>query len=444
MTKFRDRLRRLHDAHHRGKDTQGGPSGVYRAEEISEADEEAPNQGAGWQGLGASQNDEYGQTIWIATERCDDDTVHGDWRFEYCREVPHRKLANLQRDVPQEIRRTRILYMDTETTGLGEHSLAFMIGLGFWEPRQFVVEQLMVEAEEDEPALLEAFRDRLQRFDVLVTFNGKGFDVPLLTRRYEVHGMDTSFFDDVFHLDLLPLSRRVFPGLNRYKLTSLEKNILHFERVDDVPGREIPKRWWKFKKNHNAQLMAGVLEHNRHDVVSMMTLVAHAIAGECPRTAQKMEEESRRRRGLLGFGSRTERTERTERKDEAQPPDEEEQPTEGIAKRLERAYRLRGRFAKKDAESPEGGASPALESSALVPATELGPEATKRVADLRQGAQALIEQSMWRQAFPLLCEIAALSPHDEWALQRLAEYYRRDGEEPLAREIEKRRRPTSG
>lgn len=432
---FRDRLRRLHDAHRRGKDSEGGPSGVYEVDDHDESpddDETTPSATGGWEGLGASRSHDYPHPLWISRHRWAPDQLHGDWRIEQCRDVDHRLLNDLDAGLATGLDPEQLLYMDTETTGLGEGAMAFMIGLGFWDDEYFVVEHLLVEKEDDEPASLQAFAERLSDFEVLVTFNGTRFDVPLLEKRYDVHDQKPPF-DDVDHLDLLPVSRRVFPGLKRYKLSFLEQQLLGFERVDDVPGRDIPRRWWKFKKNQCAESMAGVLEHNRHDVVSMMVLVAMAIAGESPATADRLVTSNRTSQLAVKMGLSS----RKGRNDGGSSRGGSPESTDGIAKRLERAYRLRGRFGRRD-ESDESSSATGTEASTQSSRSALSEPAKKRIAELHRGAKNLIGQNMWREAFPMLCEIAVLSPGHEWALEKLAEYYRRDGHEELARQVERR------
>lgn len=421
---FRDRLRRLHDAHHRGRDPSDGPSGVYSADDVDAVeqqpdDDERHKDYGGWQGLGARRCGEYECPLWIVETRCDEQMCHGDWTLARCRGADHQKLASLTDDVPSGIDPDRLLYMDTETTGLGPKSYAFMVGLGRWDGADFLVQHLVIDEPDDEPALLECFADRIADCDLLVTFNGKRFDVPLLQRRYEHHGLDDPFAD-TGHLDLLPLARRIFPGLDRYRLSNLEVQLLKFQRVDDVPGREVPKRWGKFQRSRNPAIMEGVVEHNRHDIVSMAALVAAAIGGEKIATGEAEPDpnsDSRQRSGNGGGG----------------------QTPGNIADKLVRSYRLRGKFAERDRQRADSTRStPPVGTEQTVETPDS--ETTRRVRELRSGCRSLIDQKMWREVFPMLCELVALCPGDRWGLEMLAEYYRREGRNALAREIEGRRR----
>ena len=447
---FKDRLKRLHDAHRRGKNPDGGPSGVYTGDTDDGADSGQPPEatGYGWERLGAEKLTDYSRPLWIARQRCDENREHGDWTIGDCRDVSHRLLANLGDDVPDDTRRRHRLYMDTETTGLGDDAIVFMLGIGYWSDDNFFVEQFLLDEEDDEPALLEAFSEHLAERQLLVTFNGRRFDVPLLQRRYAEHGIDDPF-DDFHHLDLLPLARRAFPGLNQYRLTNLERQILAFERIDDVPGRDIPRRWWKYQRSRDAELMRNVLEHNLHDVISMEALVVAAIAGESPKK-DRAETETKWSFGRLGFKSHlpAPKTPMTGEPDE--PAADDIEPKSSIGERLARTYRLRGKFAdrdrRRDASPPETIADkpPNVEPP---PANVEGPDTTDAVAlratELRRTARRLVDQEMWPQAFPLLCELVALVPDDDRGLQMLVRYYRREGNTKLARRLEQRRANSS-
>ena len=474
---FKDRLKRLHDAHQRGRDTDNGPSGVYTGDDVT-SDTDAPPEpsGYGWERLGAVKSMDYSVPLWVSEERCDGSRQHGDWTLDDCCKISHRRITDLVDDVPESVRRRNLLYMDTETTGLGDDALVFMLGIGFWDDdNHFVVQQFLLNEAQHEPALLEAFSRRITHDTVLVTFNGASFDVPLLKRRYATHDIAHPFAKPT-HMDLLPMARRCFPELTSYKLSKLEREVLAFERVDDVPGREIPRRWWKYEKSHNAELMRGVLEHNRHDVVSMEALVAAAIADEPPPKRQS-DDEPRWGFSRLGFKSLQPKeapkqvlapTDGPSPSTAAGPSDDDgatkqddkpSKPRSKIADRLSRNYRLRGKFAERGGvhradDQPQSGDSSTNStrdntrdsSPDAIPTFDTDPSspaptqaASERARQLKSAAGPLIDQKMWREAFPLLCELVALVPDDDWGLEQLAEYYRQDGDRRLAEAIESRK-----
>ncbi|MBI1800871.1 MAG: ribonuclease H-like domain-containing protein [Chloroflexi bacterium] len=174
--------------------------------------------------------------------------------------------------------RERMLFLDIETTGLagGTGVWPFMVGLGWFGGGQFVVEQLFMRNPLEEAALLSALAERLAACDMLVTFNGKAFDVPLLKNRYGMHRR-TMLVADKAHLDLLSLARRLWRDrLASRALGSLEQHILGARRSQsDVPGWMIPTIYFEYLRNDDARPLKGVFYHNALDIVAMAALLGH-------------------------------------------------------------------------------------------------------------------------------------------------------------------------
>jgi uncharacterized protein YprB with RNaseH-like and TPR domain len=81
---------------------------------------------------------------------------------------------------------SRLLLVDTETTGLhgGCGTLPFVIGLAWLDGESLVVRQHFVPGPGHERPHLLRLAERLHASSVLVTFNGKCFDWPLLRTRF--------------------------------------------------------------------------------------------------------------------------------------------------------------------------------------------------------------------------------------------------------------------
>ncbi len=186
------------------------------------------------------------------------------------------------------------LFLDTETTGLagGTGTVAFLVGLAWWDRREIageapsgapsgegatlVLEQILVRALGEEAPMLERVRERIAAASMLVTFNGKSFDLPLLRTRFVMASMTAP--SEPPHLDLLHVARRVHKERTRRsagacRLTALERDILGFERIDDVPGGEVSARYLHFLRTGDASALLGVIEHNAWDVVAMAALM---------------------------------------------------------------------------------------------------------------------------------------------------------------------------
>ena len=172
-------------------------------------------------------------------------------------------------------------FLDTETTGLsgGTGTYAFLVGVGRYDGQEFHLAQFFMRDPIEEPALLAALTEFLQPCQALVTFNGKGFDVPLLNTRYITNGEQPTLAS-LAHLDLLPLARRLWrPRLPSRALGYLEEHILGLARAqEDVPGWVIPGLYFGYLRSGDARAMKSVFYHNAVDVLSLVALLSH-VAG---------------------------------------------------------------------------------------------------------------------------------------------------------------------
>ena len=180
------------------------------------------------------------------------------------------------RELPEGLDPRRILYLDTETTGLGgSGTVAFLVGMGFLTDRGFEVHQFLMRDYPEEPFLLKHVAAGLGKFDVLCTFNGTTFDVPLLESRFLMNRMDRECLD-MPHLDLLHMCRRLWKlRLGRCNLGRLEEVILGQPRTEDLPGSEVPARYFAYLKTKRMELLDDVLRHNAQDIISLCVLLNH-------------------------------------------------------------------------------------------------------------------------------------------------------------------------
>jgi uncharacterized protein YprB with RNaseH-like and TPR domain len=170
---------------------------------------------------------------------------------------------------------SRLLFVDTETTGLhgGAGTLPFLIGLGWFEGADLHVEQLVLPRPGEEAPMLRRFVERLSQASLLVTFNGKCFDWPLLRTRLVMNRLAAPAPPG--HVDLLHCARRVFRRrLATTRLQDLERHVLGFHRVGDLDGAAIPAVYFDALRRGSLAPLAPVLEHNLLDVVTMAAVLA--------------------------------------------------------------------------------------------------------------------------------------------------------------------------
>jgi hypothetical protein len=171
-----------------------------------------------------------------------------------------------------------LAFLDTETTGLagGAGTYAFMVGVARFEDDSFRLAQFFMRDPAEEPAQLAALTEFLQPCQVLVTFNGKAFDVPLLNTRYIVNGRPSPL-TQMAQLDLLPLARRLWrERLPSRALGYLEEHILGAARTqEDVPGWLIPSVYFTYLRSGDARPLKGIFYHNAMDILAMAGLLTH-------------------------------------------------------------------------------------------------------------------------------------------------------------------------
>jgi uncharacterized protein YprB with RNaseH-like and TPR domain len=170
----------------------------------------------------------------------------------------------------------RALYLDTETTGLsgGAGTVPFLIGLAWFDvgSTSLVVEQLLLREMGEEAPMLERLARRVSDASMLVTYNGKSFDVPLLRTRYVLNRLPA--FECAGHLDLVHVARRVHRHrLAQLNLKNVESQVLGFERTADISGGEVCSRYTHFLRTGDDSALAAVIDHNEWDIEAMVALV---------------------------------------------------------------------------------------------------------------------------------------------------------------------------
>ena len=186
--------------------------------------------------------------------------------------VDRERLATLPGQPPADV---PLVCLDTETTGLGTAAgtVAFLVGLGWWERDVFRQVQLILPDHSDEPALLDAIEALIPADAWLVTYNGRSFDWPLLVARFRLARREPP--RHAGHLDLLPVARLLFRHrTGDARLKTIESALLGVTRHDDVEGWQIPGLYLDFLRGGPAGPIAEIVRHNDEDVRSLARLLA--------------------------------------------------------------------------------------------------------------------------------------------------------------------------
>ena len=243
-----------------------------------------------------------GQWLSTAFGRClaidrryESDRWHGDVQIGDCEPSDFTALRLLDPGLPRTEREAmggsdteaaapaRTVFIDLETTGLsgGAGTVAFLVGCGYFDLGAFHVRQFLLTSYSAERALLAAAAELFADAELIVTYNGKTFDVPVMETRWAFHRMRAPF-DEVPHFDMLHPARRLWKGRHAdadeggCRLTTLERVLLNMRRVGDVAGFEIPGRFFQFLRTADPRPLEPVLEHNRLDLVSLAAVTSRA------------------------------------------------------------------------------------------------------------------------------------------------------------------------
>ncbi|MEP6963538.1 MAG: ribonuclease H-like domain-containing protein [Acidobacteriota bacterium] len=200
---------------------------------------------------------------------------HGSADIGALLDLPHDLLHTISEGAAPASSPSEWAFLDTETTGLsgGTGTCAFLVGVGRITPEGFRVRQFFMRDYDEESSQLTALAEHLAQFRVLITYNGRTFDQPLLETRYRLNRTRPPFARLDHHLDLLYGSRRLWKlRYESCRLVDLESQVLGFDREGDVPGSLIPYLYFEYLRTRHGARMQGVFEHNSLDILTLACL----------------------------------------------------------------------------------------------------------------------------------------------------------------------------
>jgi uncharacterized protein YprB with RNaseH-like and TPR domain len=204
--------------------------------------------------------------------------LHGSVSIGDLADLPEDLLSELSEGAIKRARPATWAFLDTETTGLGGGTYAFLAGVGSIDGGGFRLRQFFMRDDGEEASLLTRLAEYLARFDVLITYNGMAYDQPLLEARFRMarsQGPLCHPFERMAHLDLLFGARRLWKlRLDSCRLVDLEHEILGVEREGDLPGLMIPYYYFDYLRTQQAFRLVPIFHHNAVDVLSLACLTA--------------------------------------------------------------------------------------------------------------------------------------------------------------------------
>jgi uncharacterized protein YprB with RNaseH-like and TPR domain len=230
---------------------------------------------------------DFGRAL-VVDRRYESERFHGQRRVGECAFADGDTLRLLDPGLPEAAgARERTVFVDLETTGLsgGAGTVAFLVGVGWFDMGAFQVRQFLLTSYASERALLCAVADAFDAATLLVTYNGKTFDVPVMETRWMFHRMRMPL-ESIRHFDMLHPARRLWRARagavseenGGCRLATLERVLCGVTRAGDIPGMDIPGRYFQFLRSGDARPLEPVMEHNRLDLISLAAVTAHAVA----------------------------------------------------------------------------------------------------------------------------------------------------------------------
>lgn len=211
-------------------------------------------------------------------------------------QIPGSILSFLSRDTEFEgLDLSSAVFLDLETTGLsgGTGTVPFLVGLAYYRDERFKVTQFFLSEMAEEDRLVQELGRFVHEmgFRSVVSYNGKAFDLPLIETRFALHRTPCPF-RGLPHLDFLFSARSLWKHkYDSCRLFNLAQQIVQASRSEDIPGAEVPLRYFQFIRNGDFSLIEPILYHNQEDLLSLLgVIVAGAVLVERNREAAEKGE----------------------------------------------------------------------------------------------------------------------------------------------------------
>ena len=159
--------------------------------------------------------------------------------------------------------------------------MIFLVGLVWSFEGELWLDQLLARNYAEERAMLTTLWQIAAPLGVLVTFNGKSFDWPMVKDRSTLHRLLPAArpVHVLLHCDLLHHSRRLWRGrLPDCRLQTLERLVCGRHRSGDIPGALVPQVYHEYVRGGDLRVIAPVLHHNALDLVTLVQIGGGVLA----------------------------------------------------------------------------------------------------------------------------------------------------------------------
>lgn len=167
-----------------------------------------------------------------------------------------------------------LLFFDIETTGFsGDTSQLYLIGCTYHDGFGWKLIQWFADTRNSEAELLTAFFTFMERFKVLVHFNGDGFDIPYLQKCCRRLGLPYGF-DSIKSVDIYKKIKpyRKLLGLENMKQKSIEA-FLGVNREDKYNGGQLIDVYREYLASPKTFLYDLLILHNEDDLKGMPSIL---------------------------------------------------------------------------------------------------------------------------------------------------------------------------
>ncbi|MDD6034606.1 MAG: ribonuclease H-like domain-containing protein [Lachnospiraceae bacterium] len=180
----------------------------------------------------------------------------------------------------------KAIYFDIETTGLSsQSSYVYLIGCAYEEDGTYYLSQWLCTEPAEEKDLLRLFFDKVKAYDLVIHYNGTGFDLPFLEKKAKRHCLNSPLpYLESLDLYNMARSKKHLFSLPNLKLKTIEE-FFGFTRTDIFSGGDLIEVYAQFLGLHHLNSLTGnskeqeetalghvLLLHNAEDVKNLPSL----------------------------------------------------------------------------------------------------------------------------------------------------------------------------